>query len=115
MAREALLKFGPMKFTQMTLEHDQKYVQYVYCPPPPLRPLEGTVNHLHRCTSPSLPPSSCSLYQRELVEQWTACAGMSRVQCAHRFLELARQWPLCGATLFLAQVRGEELNYPGGH
>lgn len=26
MAREALLKFGPMNFTQMTLEHDQKYV-----------------------------------------------------------------------------------------
>ena len=25
-AREALLKFGPMKLTQMTLEHDQRFV-----------------------------------------------------------------------------------------
>ena len=25
-AKEALLKFGPMKLTQMTLEHDQRYV-----------------------------------------------------------------------------------------
>ena len=29
-AREALLKFGPMKFTQMTLEHEQRYMYGSY-------------------------------------------------------------------------------------
>lgn len=48
MAREALLKFGPMKFTQMTLEHDQKYVHLqcvVFNIPPGERPL-GVLNYL---------------------------------------------------------------------
>ena len=30
-AKEALLKFGPMKFTQMTLEHDLRSVSRFYC------------------------------------------------------------------------------------
>ncbi|CAI8048488.1 Pleckstrin homology domain-containing family H member 1 [Geodia barretti] len=51
-----------------------------------------------------------SLYQRQLVEQWDLCAGKTRTQCATDYLDLALQWDLCGATLFLSEkARGRSV------
>ena len=89
-AKEALLKFGPMKLTQMMLEHDRRFVHW--------RDLLRCVYTLSHCLC------GHSLYKQWLTEWWALSAGKTRAQCARDFLNLALQWELCGASLFLTEV-----------
>ena len=99
-AREALLKFGPMKLTQMTLEHDQRSVLHTLY----TLSLSLSLSYSHSLSHTHTHTHTHSLYQQRLIESWTGYAGVSRAQCARDFLQLALQWELCGATLFLAEV-----------